>query len=78
MDYVTGNGNISCEQYIHLEQSVSPPKTTKMNIHKKWPRSMYVFDDVYQTETLVSLKLGYLSSYESAFVEYLKYSSPNK
>jgi hypothetical protein len=58
VDYVTGIGNISREQYIQLGQSVSHPKLQKL---QKIPKIVFfnTLDNIYQTETLASLKLGY-------------------
>ena len=68
IDYVTGIGNSSREQYIRagnpcrLDLQEKPQKCTKN--HKKWPKIMHfsnTFENIYQTETLRSLKLGYPS-----------------
>ena len=65
IDYVTGIGNSSREQYIRAGQSVShwfAQKTTKIN--KKWPKIEHfsnTFDNIYLTKTLRSLKIGYPS-----------------
>jgi hypothetical protein len=55
VDYVTGIGNISREQYIQLGQSVSHPKLQKLQkFIKKYPKIVFfnTLDNIYQTETL--------------------------
>ena len=50
-------GNSSCEEYIPLGQSLLHPK-----LRKNWAKITHfsdTFDNIYQTEILVSLKLGY-------------------
>ena len=68
IDYITGIGNSSCEQYIRagnpcrLDLQEKPQKCTKKS--QIWPKIMHfsnTFENIYQTETLRSLKLGYPS-----------------
>ena len=71
IDYVTGIGNSSREQYIRAGHVDNPcridlPKNHKNapKINKKWPKIEHfsnTFDNIYLTKTLRSLKIGYPS-----------------
>ena len=70
IDYVTGIGNSSRERYIRAGNPIRVALIYKKNHknapknHKKWPKIMHfsnTFENIYQTETLRSLKLGYPS-----------------
>ena len=69
IDYVTGIGNSSREQYIRAGDNpcrIDLPKNHKNapKINKKWPKIEHfsnTFDNIYLTKTLRSLKIGYPS-----------------
>ena len=49
---------------MHVGQSVSHPKPQESQKSQKWPKITYfsnILDNIYQTETIRSLKLGYSS-----------------
>ena len=72
IDYVTGIGNNSREQYIRTRAAgtirvaliCSKNHKNAPKIHKKWPKIEHfsnTFDNIYLTKTLRSLKIGYPS-----------------